>query len=38
MKYYNVIIDGRNFFDKPVKDNLVACDNIPTIATGQGGD
>ena len=35
---YNVIIDGENFFDQPVKKNLRTYNNIPKIATGQGND
>ena len=38
MKDYNVMIDGRNLFDQPVKDNLITYDNIQKIATGQGDD
>ena len=34
---YNMI-DGRNFFDQPVKEKLVPYDNIGKIATGQGDD
>ena len=32
------MIDGRNFFDQPVKDNLKTYDNNRKIATGQGDD
>ena len=32
------MINGRNFFDKPVKSNLITYDNIRKIATGQGYD
>ena len=32
------VIDGQNFFDKPVKNNSVTSDNIRKIATGQGDD
>ena len=32
------MINGRNFFDKPVKSNLITYDNIRKIATGQGDD
>ena len=32
------MIDGRNFFDQPVKNNFIAYDNIRKIATGQGDD
>ena len=35
---YNVLIDGRNFFDQPVKNNLRTDDNIRKIGTGQGDD
>ena len=30
------MIDGRNFFNESVKDNLIAHDNVRKIATGQG--
>ena len=32
------MIDGRNFFDQPVKNNLKTYNNIQKIATGQGDD
>ena len=32
------MIDGKNFFDQPVKDNKVTHENIRKIATGQGDD
>ena len=38
IKDYNVMIDGRNFFDQPIKNNLKTYDNIRKIATGQGDD
>ena len=38
IKDYNVMIDGRNFFDKPIKNYLKTCDNIRKIATSQGDD
>ena len=38
IKDCNAVIDGRNDFDKPVKDNLIAYDNIQKIATGQEDD
>ena len=38
IKDYNVMIDGRNFFDQPVKSNSRAYDNIQKIANGQGDD
>ena len=38
IKDYNVMIDGRNFFDPPIKNDQVIFDNIQKIATGQGDD
>ena len=38
IKNYNVIINGEDFFDQPIKDNKVAYENIRKIATGQGDD
>ena len=35
---YNVMIDGRNFYDQPVKNDLSTYDNIRRIAIGQGDD
>ena len=35
---YNVVIDGQNFFEQPVKNNFITYDNIWKIATGQGDD
>ena len=32
------MIDGKNFFDQPVKNNKVTYENIRNIATGQGDD
>ena len=32
------MIDGQNFFDEPVKNNLIPYDNIRKIGTGQGDD
>ena len=32
------MIDGQNFFDKPARNDLMAYDNIRTIATGQRDD
>ena len=32
------MIDGLNFFDQPIRNNLIAYDNIRKIATGQGDD
>ena len=38
IKDYNVMIDGRNFFDQSIKDDLEIYDNIRKIAMGQGDD
>ena len=35
---YNVVIDGRIFFDQPVKNNLITYGNIWNTTTGQGDD
>ena len=32
------MINGRDFFDQPIKNDLKAHDNIRKIATGQGDD
>ena len=32
------MIDGKNLFDQPVKNNKVTYENIRKIATGQGDD
>ena len=37
-KYYNVMIDGRHFFDQPVKRDIRTYDNMPKIASFQGDD
>ena len=36
IKDYNVIIDGKNFFDQPINSDLKTYENIRIIATGQG--
>ena len=38
IKDYNVMIDGRNFFNQPVQNDLKRYDDIRKIATGQGDD
>ena len=38
IKDWNVIIDGRNFFDQPIKNDLKTCGNIRKIAMGQCDD
>ena len=30
------MIDGKYFFDQPVKNDLIILENIQKIATGQG--
>ena len=35
---YNVMTDGRNFFDQPIKNCLKAYDNVRKIAIRQDGD
>ena len=36
IKDYNVMIDGRNLFNQPIKNDLKTYDNIRKITTGQG--
>ena len=38
IKNYNVMINGENFFNQPIKDNKVTYENIRKIATGGGVD
>ena len=38
IKDYNVMIDGKNFFDQPINSSLKTYENIRKIATGQGDD
>ena len=38
IKDYNVMIDGKNFFDQPVRNDQVTYENIRKIAIGQGDD
>ena len=38
IKDYNIMINGENFFDQPIKNNKVTYNNIRKIATGQGDD
>ena len=35
VKYYNMI-DGKNFFDQPIKNDFKTYGNIQKIATGEG--
>ena len=34
----NVLIDGRNFYDQPINDQIKKYDGIRKIATGKGDD
>ena len=38
IKDRNIVINGENLFDQPIKNNKVTYDNIKKIATGQGDD
>ena len=38
IKDYNIMINGENFFDQPIKNNKVTYENIRKIATSQGDD
>ena len=38
IKGYNIMRNGENFFDKPIKNNKVTYENIRKIATGHGDD
>ena len=38
IKEYNIMINGENVFDQPIKNNKVTYENIRKIATGQGED
>ena len=38
IKDYNVLIDGRNFVDQPIKNDPKTSDNIRKNSTGRGYD
>ena len=38
IKDYNIMINGENFFDQPIKNKETTYDNIKKVATGQGDD
>ena len=38
IKDYSVVIERWNFYDQPVKNNLITYDNIRKITTVQGDD
>ena len=35
---YNIVIDGRNFYDQPINDSIKKYDEVRKISTGQGDD
>ena len=38
IKYYNVKIDGKNFFDQLINNMIKTYENIRKITIGQGDD
>ena len=38
IEYYNIEIDGRNFYDQPVNDSIKQYDEIRKRSTGQVDD
>ena len=38
IKDYNIMINGENFFDQPIKNDKVIYENIRKICTGSGDD
>ena len=38
IKYYNIMIDGKDFFDQPIKNDKVTYENIRNISIDQGDD
>ena len=38
IKNYNIVINGENFFDQPIKNKKITYDSIRKIATGYGDD
>ena len=36
IKDYNIMMDGKNFFDQPINSDLKTYENIRKIATAQG--
>ena len=38
IKDYNIMIDGKNFFDQPTNSDLKTYENLLKIATGRGDD
>ena len=38
IKNYNVIINGKNFYDQPIDSSIKQYKEIRKLATGQGED
>ena len=38
IKNYNVLIDGRNFYDQPINDLIKQYDEVRKVSTGHGND
>ena len=38
IKNYNVLIDGRNFYDQPINDLIKQYDEVRKVSTAQGDD
>ena len=38
LENYNVLIDGRNFYDQPINDLLKQYDEVRKVSTGQSDD
>ena len=38
IKNYNVLIDGRNFYDQPINDMIKQYDEVRKVSTGHGDD
>ena len=38
IKNYNILIDGRSFYDQPINDIIKQYDEIRKVSTGCGGD
>ena len=38
IKNYNVLIDGRNFYDQPINDKIKQYDEIKKVSTGYSDD
>ena len=38
IKNYNVLIDGRNFYDQPINELIKQPDEVRKVSTGHGED